>query len=62
MRQTTIAEVRPDVGRAARFSVSVQSTGLFGHLPFARCAIYRAGNARRGDPGLATTRNRGNIG
>jgi hypothetical protein len=59
---TTMAEVRPDAGKAARFSVSAQSTGSFGYFPAARCAIYRAGNARRGDPGLATILKRGNVG
>ena len=32
MRRTTMAEVRPDAGRAARFSVLAQSTGWFGYL------------------------------
>ena len=59
MRQTATAEFRPNGGRTARFSVSAQPTGWFGDLLSAR---YRAGNAPRGDPGLATTRNRENVG
>jgi hypothetical protein len=54
-----MAEVGPDAGRAARFSVSAQSTGWFGHLPSARCAIYRAGIADNDVPHRPRLRGRG---
>ena len=62
MRRTTTAEVRPDAGGATRFSASARSTGGFDRLPCTRTRFGVAQDARRDDPGLATTRNRGNVG
>jgi hypothetical protein len=62
MRQATIGKVRLDAGKTARFGVSAQSTGWFDRLlgPHARFTV--AQDARRGDRGLTTTRNMGNVG
>jgi hypothetical protein len=62
MRRTTTAEVRPDAGRATRFSASARSIGV---LTAGRALGTRFGvaqDARRDDPGLTTTRNPGNVG
>ena len=40
MRRTTTAEVRPDAGRATRFSASARSIGGFDRLPCTRHAIW----------------------
>src|SRR5271169_4320998 len=48
MQQTTVAEVRLDAGRAARFSDSVRSTGGFDRLPRTRCAICRCSRRPEG--------------
>jgi hypothetical protein len=62
MQQTTVAEVRLDAGRAARFSASVRSTGGFDRLPRTRCAICRCSRRPKGRSWSQTIRNPGNVG
>ena len=62
MRQTTTVEVRLDIGKAARFSASAQSTDWFDAWRARDARFTVAQDGRRGDDGPTTTRNRGNVG
>ena len=63
MRQTTTAaEVRADEGKATDQSAPAHPTGWFDRLLLTRRAFTVAQDARRDDPGLAASRNPGNVG
>jgi hypothetical protein len=61
MRQTT-PEVRPDAGRATRFSASARSTAVLTACRGRGTRFAVARHARRDNPRLTTTRNPGNVG
>ena len=60
-RQTT-DEVRPDGSRAERFSAKAQSIGGFGRLSWPTGRFHLVEDARRGNHGLTTARDPGNVG
>ena len=62
MHRMTTAEVRPDAGRATRFSASTRSIGVLTACRARGTRFGVAQDARRDDPGLTTTRNPGNVG
>jgi hypothetical protein len=61
-RRRTTAEVRLDVGKAARFSASAQAAGWFQHLLRTRGAICRCPRRPTGSPWPRNHWNLGNVG